>query len=280
MNSPIWLDLELREDIDDILTLIYAIESKANIKAISINNPSENELKLLKGVLDRFNLSLPVYMTGEITRYEPGKDVIDALTRYMSNSAVEPVNLSDAPLSALEGAYTVFCGGSLTTLAELSEVNSSISAVVQGGFASYKLVPEGALLKKFKKREKVPTWNLNLDLDATDKVLSSNISIRFVSKNICHSAFVSDSDLTTESVMAEVFNNYLSTSEYNDKCLHDVLAFMAIESPEIFTFKPVKLLRTNDERPKWWSKFDSESKRSISVDYDKGAFLNMLNMPN
>jgi hypothetical protein len=37
-ETPVWLDLELRKDIDDYMTLIYALQNDFNIKEVSINN--------------------------------------------------------------------------------------------------------------------------------------------------------------------------------------------------------------------------------------------------
>ncbi|WP_425263615.1 nucleoside hydrolase [Vibrio owensii] len=276
MKTPIWLDLELREDIDDILTLIYALERNANVRAISINNPSTNELRLLNGVLRLFGAKIPFFMTGVVTEYPANKDVTASLSPYMSETPIEATPLSIEFVKGLGGPLTVFCGGSLTTLSELITLKPDVDAVIQGGFASYKLVPETALLKKFKGRDKVPTWNLNLDLKATEEVLASGIPMLFVSKNICHSAFVSPKDLAPNSMLATVLANSLEGTKYKDKCLHDVLAFMAIENPEIFSFKPVELLRTDDERVKWWSESREDSNYSISVDYDKNTFLELL----
>ena len=53
----VWLDLELRADIDDYITLLYAIETNKNITELSIVNPSINELKLFKYVKEKYNLT-------------------------------------------------------------------------------------------------------------------------------------------------------------------------------------------------------------------------------
>ena len=53
-KKDIWLDLELRKDIDDYISLIFALENNLNIKEVSINNPSKNELCLLKDTLKIF----------------------------------------------------------------------------------------------------------------------------------------------------------------------------------------------------------------------------------
>ena len=64
----LWLDLELREDIDDYATLIFSLEKGYNIDAISIHNPSKNELKLLKTTLSDYSVNIPIIITGDVLR--------------------------------------------------------------------------------------------------------------------------------------------------------------------------------------------------------------------
>lgn len=223
--KPVWLDLELRKDIDDTLTLLFAIEKKIPIKAVSINDPSINELKLLNGLFKKLNQHIPVFITGNVTEYTSDTDIVSCLIQSCDPEPIQYSLLNSAD-PFLQGQYTVFCGGSLTTLSQLIKINYSIDAVVQGGYASYKIVPEHAVLSKFKKRDKVPTWNLNLDLNASDSVLQSNIPITFVSKNICHSSWTNAEQVRKDTLFYKIFSTYLKDSNSEAKCLHDVLAFM------------------------------------------------------
>ena len=51
----------------------------------------------------------------------------------------------------------------------------------KGGYAGSSIVGRKNTLKSLEKRESVPTWNLNLDLESTDFVLSSNnVNCHFV----------------------------------------------------------------------------------------------------
>ena len=273
--KPVWLDLELRKDIDDSLTLLFAIEKKLDIKAISIHDPSINELKLLNGLFKKLNQQIPVFITGNITEYLPEEDIVSCLIPFCDNEVIN-YSLLNSSDPFLQGQYTVFCGGSLTTLSQLIKINNSIDAVVQGGYASYKIVPEHAVLSKFKKRDKVPTWNLNLDLNASDSVLQSNIPITFVSKNICHSSWTNAEQVRKDTLFYEIFSTYLKDSNSEAKCLHDVLAFMSITDSDLIKFKPVNLYHTDHDIPKWWSELNENSSHKISVDYNQQKFFENL----
>lgn len=305
MKNDLWLDLELREDIDDYATLIYAIENKYNIICLSINNPSIEEIKLFNYTIEKFDLNIPLIISGEITKYSDDKNLHPSLMELIKDYDkvdyehinVLPINKLDLdninhPLRYLyESRFvfvggeieafpiTVFCGGSLTTLSILLDLfkdKNAIKAVIQGGFASYKIVAEKDLLKKFKKRDKVPTWNLNLDIEATKKVLASNININFVSKNICHDSHVDLNDLgSNKSFFNTVLVNYFKDNKYKSKCLHDLLAFLSFNS-DIVEFKKVDLLFTDDEIPKFWSELNDDSNISISVAFSKYKFLDKV----
>ena len=78
-NKPIWLDLELRKDIDDYMTLIYALDKDVNIQEISIHNPSMKELKLLKNTLNLYKKNIPIIVSGDITEYPEDEDIHSSL---------------------------------------------------------------------------------------------------------------------------------------------------------------------------------------------------------
>ena len=273
--KKIWLDLELREDIDDVLTLCYALENNDNIVALSVNNPSTNELKLFNYILTKLNKKIEIYVSGKKTIYEKEKDINEIFLPMIKD--IEEIETKGILEAKIEDDTIVFCGGSLTSLNYLKGINKNISGWIQGGFASYKIVPKEALLKKFKKRESVPTWNLNLDLKATDEILGTEMKLTFVSKNICHEAFVSLNDLNMEkTIFNRILTKYLKTSNYKDKCLHDLLAYLGIHNKNLIKFKKVNLKRTNDERSKWWSEEDNESRKRISVEYDSNEFKKLI----
>ncbi len=286
----LWLDLELREDIDDYVTLIFSLEKGYNIEAISIHNPSKNELKLLKTTLSGYSVNIPIIITGDVLdAYPEGKDLNPYFLndKFLKDVSYESVYSFDNFIKEYDiSNVTVFCGGSLKTLSLLTERFdvSSFKACIQGGFASYKIVEEKDVLKKFKNRDSVPTWNLNLDLEATNIVLKSGLDINFISKNICHSSFVSlDNVKDIDSVVANFLTNYFEYAILNrkkgtkkknvsKKCLHDVLALVSIDS-DIVKFKPIELFSDNSERTKWWSELKEDSNHKISVSYNYDDFI-------
>ena len=112
----------------------------------------------------------------------------------------------------------LFCGGALTKISEFIDNNKIDLLVANGGFAGKNIVKSENILIKFKNKEKIRTYNFNLDIDAALNVISSkNISnIILVSKNVCHSEY---------NCINRIHNdNFLS--KYNldgGKRLHDLL---------------------------------------------------------
>ncbi len=286
----LWLDLELREDIDDYVTLLFSLEKGYNIEAISIHNPSKNELNLLKSTLSDYRVDIPIIITGDVLdAYPDGKDLNPYFinNEFLKDVSYESVYAFDDFTTDYDiSGVTVFCGGSLKTLSLLTDKFdvSTFNACIQGGFASYKIVDEKDVLKKFKNREAVPTWNLNLDLAATNVVLKSGLDINFISKNICHSSYVSLNDAKNfNSVVAKFLTNYfeygilnkkkgMKNKNISKKCMHDVLALISIDS-DIVKFKSIELLSDNSERTKWWSEIKEDSNHNISVSYNYEDFL-------
>ena len=286
MKNSLWMDLELRKDIDDYATLIHAIENKSNIKYLSCHNPSVNELKLFNYTMEIYRLNIPLIISGEVTEYPDDEDIhISLLEHFEMYPTVRFIHIDQLDKNYLdqfnkENPLTVFCGGSLTTLSILLDKfdNEKINAVIQGGYASYEIVEEQHVLKKFKKRKSVPTWNLNLDLEATKKVLKTNIKAKFISKNICHDSWVDIDELNTKqtafkSIMTQYFKH--STYKDNKKCLHDLLAFFAIEH-DIIEFKKVDFHFSDDERAKCHTTLNDNSNFSISVAFSKDEFKKII----
>ena len=87
------------------------------------------------------------------------------------------------------GTNVVLVGGALTKVAEYLESNYLDVLIMNGGFVGANIVPVDEVLSKFKDKEVVRTYNFNLDVEATDKVLRSYNVGRFilVGKNVCHS---------------------------------------------------------------------------------------------
>jgi hypothetical protein len=284
MTSPksnIWLDLELREDIDDYLTLVYALEQKKPINVVSIHNPSNQELKLLKHTVDLFKSNAFLVVSGAITDYPPQKDIHHSLLNKVINQPLPTTIPLDTFLEshAPEGQL-FFCGGSLYTLAKTLQAkpNNEWIAYIQGGYAGPSVVGEENVLKKFSGRESVPTWNLNLDLKSSQIVLSAkNVRCFFVSKNVCHNAWVDKKEINDSvSEFNRTLTNYFSQNKWSNKCMHDLLAFLTIDTDNLVTFSRVTLEHSNDERVKWKSILDEHSNKSISISFDRALFTHII----
>lgn len=282
--KKLWLDLELREDVDDFFTLIYALENNFPIEVISISEPSINEMKLVNYALTLFNRKdIPFVRVGDITERETKKDLNPFLLSLCSEfEPVEINTLNNFIYDVDIGNMTVFCGGSLMTLGCLTYVFNeySFEALIQGGFAGEKVVGDENTLKKFKGRDKVPSWNLNIDLESTELVLDYKMVKRFVSKNICHDSFVHKNDLIgVNSIFAKLLRDFFKTNKFPDKCMHDLLALLSVVTDDLIEFIPVDLKCSTEDNgayTKWWSEENLASDVSISKSFDKELFLKLI----
>lgn len=293
----LWLDLELRADIDDLITLIFALENKKfSVEVISIHNPSINELNLLEGVFSKYKYYPIVVINGKITYYNESRDIHSSTLNLCKNYTFKIIPIQKY-LETISKEYLesliYFAGGSLNTFSKILDKNINMNAYIQGGYAGESVVGKDNVLEKFKGREQVPSWNMNLDLEATNKIVNSKIgNFKFISKNICHSSFVNLSNLTNKnSFVYEVLKNYftngnayepyiskdISKNNLKGKCMHDVLAFFAITHPNLIKFKNVDLIEIKKERSAWKSILNENSNKQISISYDYNEFLKYFN---
>ena len=71
------------------------------------------------------------------------------------------------------GTKIVFCGGALTKVAEFLEAGNTLDTLVMnGGFVGNNIIVAEEQLPKFKYKEFVRTYNFNMDIESTKKVLS------------------------------------------------------------------------------------------------------------
>lgn len=285
IKKRMWLDLELRKDIDDYLTLLMALKrDDIELAYISIHNPSVSEISLLKNTILQNTNSYPtIVISGEITAYDDDihKSLMNIASLTLDYKKIITLSLeellSDKSIKLSELTY--FTGGSLYTLSKIMEKESNVTAFIQGGYAGSNIIPNEIALKKFKSRDAVPSWNLNLDLDATLKVLSySNANLHFISKNICHASLISEVDLKNKTGNAvEVLINYFGYTEdsrLKNKAMHDVLAFMSIFDVNLVSFERVTLTTLIKEGgyTKWKSEINNDSNVKISVNFDYDRF--------
>lgn len=80
-------------------------------------------------------------------------------------------------------------GGALTKVADFLTENTIDALVINGGFAGKNICSQEHTLRKFQKREAIRTYNFNLDVHATNQVLTSDSyeHLILVGKNVCHS---------------------------------------------------------------------------------------------
>ncbi len=291
MKKQLWLDLELRKDIDDFITLLFALDNEeAEIKYVSIDSPSIEEIHLLANTLRKHKSNVKIVITGNITQYEDG-NIHDSLLELAKKKEFDKFNKNEIiPLKeAIELAsneelqsLTYFTGGSLLTLAEIIKKEPNIKAFIQGGYAGNNIVPEEIALKKFKKRDTVPSWNLNLNLDATLSVINNKeADLHFISKNVCHASMISSEDTQNYSGQnIDILSKYFAddyNKKFKAKAMHDVLAFMTIFDNEenIVQFKKVDLLSipaSENGFSKWKSVINEDSNLSISVSFNYELF--------
>ena len=74
-------------------------------------------------------------------------------------------------------------------MAKYLEKNKISTLVMNGGFVGDNIVPEEDRLDKFNGKKTISTFNFDLDVNSTDKVLKSDKidKIILVGKNVCHS---------------------------------------------------------------------------------------------
>jgi inosine-uridine nucleoside N-ribohydrolase len=284
----IWLDLELRKDIDDIITLLIALNNhKKSIKIISINNPSINELKLLNSlIIKKYNSENKpkIIISGEITEYKDEEDVNKVFLSLIEEKIIiDYIKLEEfLKQSNNLKEYIYFNGGSLYNLSKILEKEEEITAYIQGGYVGNNIIPKEIALKKFEKREAVPSWNLNLDENATYKILNSKkANLYFISKNICHSAIITFEDISMlETEIADLLYKYFKIQKEKNrkKAMHDVLAYFAIFFKSIIEFKEVELkqIKNKNKRTTYKSEINKKSNIKISINYDYKKFKSLF----
>jgi len=124
------------------------------------------------------------------------------------------------------GTEIVFCGGALTKVAEFLEAGNTLDTLVMnGGFVGNNIIVAEEQLPKFKYKEFVRTYNFNMDIESTKKVLSmpeNKLSeIILVGKHLCHDEKNTIKGLWSSKFFKELQEEYKFNS---DKRLHDVLA--------------------------------------------------------
>jgi tRNA isopentenyl-2-thiomethyl-A-37 hydroxylase MiaE len=152
----------------------------------------------------------------------------------------------------------IFVGGSLKPVVSFMERgNNPEHLIIQGGFAGTGIVAPKDVLKKFKDKEAIRTYNLNRDMTSSKYIIANinrmkNLPI-FVSKNVCHSKKNTISKLHNDDFLKKYKN-------IRKKLLHDLLMVKEginhIKKVDtILGYKKVKLMifKDNDIYSEWGS---------------------------
>ena len=295
-KTKIFMDIETG-DPDDILTLIYCLGiDEFEIVGITIFPGSARQIQLVKFILNRFNLDIPIGLYDYEKKYEPGKWYTKAFGR-IPKIATKAVDAYKLMLAICDEDTILYTGGPNKNLGKaLQNGELKIKAwFAQGGFAGDNIVPEEYILPKFKGKQTCATWNFGGLVKETKLALSSkNIPIRYLcSKNVCHSILYDDK-------MHAIFKTYLDTNEDNmsqkylsiklfyqamingygnkrNKKMHDLLPVVCIRDLTVCTWAQVELYTREDKnKSEWGSNFSQDSNTFICINYDKPKFLEYL----
>ena len=164
-----------------------------------------------------------------------------------------------------------FCGGALTSLAKyIIDNNHKISVLVMnGGFVGDNIVQKKDRLKKFDGKNTIRTFNFNVDVISTDKILKTSKEkigkIILVGKNVCHSKKNTPVGIWNFEEFDNLFNKYYVRDE---KCLHDMLMcheglclLNLIEEESYCFFEEVYPYNEglDGEKTKWGSKINNNN---------------------
>ncbi len=274
-------------DPDDIFTLcMLSHHPKVNLACVTVTPGSLHQIGLVKHILKLLDKKIPVG--------SKNKDHVKQCVSFFHYNwlgEIPPSNPDGVGADILKEALnkypdlTIVCGASLGNIAALLDKNIFLNKIViQGGFAGYNVVPEHLILEKFHGKLTCPTFNLNGDVKAALKVLSSEDIINriFVSKNVCHGV-VYDNNMHEFvkqykdnnpglKLMFDGMHKYLQKNS-NGKAFHDPLAACVAIDQNICEFEHVELYR---EKGEWGSRYSDCLNSLISIDVDMDKFKNVM----
>jgi len=271
-------------DPDDFLTLCFLLgHPKVNLHAITVTPGGKKQVGLVKTVLNRMNIDIPVgARTPDYTK--------NAVSSYYEKvlGKIPEINADDIGWKVISDTVkkvpniTVITGAPVTNLYE-SFMNDTIKLkkwVAQGGFAGDNIVPENLRLQKFDGMLTCPTFNFNGNPKGAEFLLNTyRIKKRvLVSKNVCHGVVytkdlhnkyynIKDTSECTK-LIYKAMDIYLKKHP-NGKKLHDPLAACTAINQNICTFKEVKMYR---RKGKWGANLDDSTNTWISIGVDEDLF--------
>jgi len=277
------LDLELRDDIDDCLLLLYCLINKIDIYAIILTSPTRLEVQLANSVIARYSVNTRLIINNS-RELLVNNDVNNCLMFMMSDVEDLSIDIDSNNAFDSEHQYIYMCGGALTSLQHLMNKINISKAYIQGGFAGSDVCGIENTLYKFRKRKYVPSWNFNLDSEATKNVLTNtNFPIFLISKNVTHGVIIYDYDMYDFKNCSDIFtalNSLFNISIRQQKALHDLLLIMSHLDDSLVEYTQVNIKdRVSDSgKIAWSSEMSNNSNVFISIKADKAKIIkNVIN---
>lgn len=287
----IHFDMET-SDPDDVFTLcLLSHHPMVNLRSVSITPGSKQQYNLVRHILNKLELELPIGLKNE----NHPKECVSAF-HYKWLGDIPSYDMrpydghgGDILFGSLarHPQLIVVCGGPLGNIDEFLKAEVTLDKiVVQGGFAGDNIVSRNHVLDKFKGKITCPTFNLNGNPQAALNILNSEYIEQkfFVSKNVCHGV-VYDKNMHEFmlphknknlglNMMIDGMSHYIKNKP-SGKAFHDPLAACAAINSDICEFKQVELYRTKGE---WGSRISDNLNAHISVSVDMDKFKNIMIM--
>lgn len=286
-------------DPDDMLTLcMLSHHPQVNLVGITICPGSNEQVQVIKDVLcilDR--LDVPV---GVRTPDYPKKCVSEFHYKWLKGkqNKVLPLmgwrhnGLGEDLIAQTLQQYSdlkIVSGAALSCVAKFLDKydNGLDEVVVQGGFAGEGVVPEEYQLPKFKGKITCPSFNLNADVPAALKVISTNKIKQktFVSKNVCHGVIYDQemherikphrNDNPGLNLLVDGMEYYLKNKP-SGKAFHDPLAACVAIDPSICKYAEVEFYREKGEWGSRWNVGLSDNYMDITISVDREKFERVL----
>lgn len=286
MTLDIHLDLETA-DPDDVMALaLLATHPRVCLRSVSIFPGGLDQVGLVRYVLNRLGVAIPIGAAG----LDDGKHRVSQF-HYRWLGQIENGSPDGSPSEVIQSTLQNHRNVMLVTGAPLRNVAAALDSagpewftswVCQGGFAGDNVVSEADQLPKFLGRRTCPTYNLNGDPTAAEKLLKSERfqEIRMVAKNVCHGQFFGLEDIARTprgahrglDMLLDGMTTYCERKP-EGKALHDVVAAVLAIAPSAATWARGQPYR---ERGAWGFSPNPDSPIQICTSLNRASFEEAL----